>query len=82
MPSTWFLVPGFGAQGGTARDCAAAFDSRGLGAVINNSRGLIFAHSRKEYRDRFTASQWQDAVAAATGDMIEQLRAETPAGRL
>jgi orotidine-5'-phosphate decarboxylase len=82
MPSTWFLVPGFGAQGGTARDCAAAFDDRGLGGVINNSRGIIFAHSRKEYRDRFGPHQWQDAVAAATREMIDQLRADTPAGRL
>jgi orotidine-5'-phosphate decarboxylase len=82
MPSTWFLVPGFGAQGGTARDCAAAFDERGLGGVINNSRGIIFAHARKEYRDRFGPNQWQEAVAAATREMIEQLRAETPAGRL
>jgi orotidine-5'-phosphate decarboxylase len=82
MPSTWFLVPGFGAQGGTARDCAAAFDASGLGGVINNSRGIIFAHSRKEYRDRFPPNQWQDAVAAATREMIDQLRADTPAGRL
>lgn len=82
MPSTWFLVPGFGAQGGTARDCAAAFDERGLGGVINNSRGIIFAHARKEYRERFSPQQWQDAVATATREMIEQLKAETPAGRL
>jgi orotidine-5'-phosphate decarboxylase len=82
MPSTWFLVPGFGAQGGTARDCGAAFDERGLGGVINNSRGIIFAHARKEYRDRFSTIQWQEAVAAATRDMIEQLRAETTAVRL
>lgn len=82
MPSTWFLVPGFGAQGGTAKDCAAAFDAAGLGGVINNSRGIIFAHARKEYRDRFAANQWQQAVEAATRDMIEQLRAGTTAGRL
>lgn len=82
MPSTWFLVPGFGAQGGTARDCAAAFDERGLGGVINNSRGIIFAHARKEYRERFSPQQWQDAVATATREMIEQLKAETSAGRL
>ena len=49
MPHTWFLVPGFGSQGGTATDVAAAFDSRGLGAIINNSRGIIFAHERPEY---------------------------------
>jgi orotidine-5'-phosphate decarboxylase len=82
MPGTWFLVPGFGAQGGTARDCAAAFDAEGLGGVVNNSRGILFAHARKEYRDRFAANQWQQAVEAATRDMIAQLRAETTAGRL
>src|SRR5262249_6728606 len=82
MPHTWFLIPGFGAQGGTAKDCATAFDSNGLGAIVNNSRGIIFAHSRPEYRDRFGAARWQEAVEAATRDMIAQLRAETSAGRL
>ena len=82
MPSTFFLVPGFGAQGGTAKDCAAAFDDHGLGAVINNSRGIIFAHSQPAYAQKFGASRWQDAVAAATRDMIDKLRAETTVGRL
>jgi orotidine-5'-phosphate decarboxylase len=82
MPHTWFLVPGFGSQGGTARDTAAAFDSVGLGAVVNNSRGIIFAHSQKPYAERFGAARWQRAVEAATRDMIDQLRAETPAGGL
>ena len=82
MPSTLFLIPGFGAQGGTAKDCAAAFDERGLGVVVNNSRGIIFAHSRVEYRDKFGDARWQGAVEAATRDMIAQLAAETTAGRL
>jgi len=82
MPHTWFLIPGFGAQGGTAKDCAAAFDANGLGAIVNNSRGIIFAHSRPEYRDRFGPTRWQEAVEAATRDMIEQLRAETSARKL
>jgi orotidine-5'-phosphate decarboxylase len=82
MPHTWLLIPGFGAQGGTAKDCAAAFDDQGLGAVVNNSRGIIFAHERREFKDRFGPSRWQDAVAAATQEMIEQLRAETPAAHL
>lgn len=73
MPHCWFLVPGFGAQGGTAADVAAAFDENGLGAVVNSSRGIIFAHSRPEYRDRFGDTQWQGAVEAATFDMIQQL---------
>ncbi len=81
MSHAWFLVPGFGSQGGTARDVAGAFDSRGLGAVINNSRGIIFAHARPQYA-RFGAGRWQEAVAAATQDMIDQLRADTPVGKL
>jgi orotidine-5'-phosphate decarboxylase len=82
MPHAWFLVPGFGAQGGAAQDVAAAFDERGLGAVVNNSRGIIFAHARREYSTRFGSGRWLEAVEAATLDMIAQLRAETPAGRL
>lgn len=82
MPSTLLLIPGFGAQGGTAKDCAAAFDERGLGAVVNNSRGIIFAHTRAPYREQFGAERWQEAVDAATREMIDQLRVETTAGRL
>jgi len=82
MPSAWMLVPGFGSQGGAAADVAAALDAEGLGAVINSSRGIIFAHAREEYRERFGDIRWQDAVEAATRDMIGQLRSETSAGRL
>jgi orotidine-5'-phosphate decarboxylase len=82
MPHTWFLIPGFGAQGGTAKDCAAAFDAGGFGAIVNNSRGIIYAHSRPEYQDRFGPGRWQEAVEAATRDMILQLRTETRAGEL
>ena len=82
MPHAWFLVPGFGSQGGTAADVAAAFDANGLGAIVNNSRGIIFAHSSKQYRERFGDARWQEAVEAATRDMIEQLRMNTPAGKL
>ncbi|HEY2894551.1 MAG TPA: orotidine-5'-phosphate decarboxylase [Pirellulales bacterium] len=82
MPNTWFLVPGFGSQGGSARDVATAFNSTGLGAIVNNSRGIIFAHARKEYAERFGAARWQEAVAAATREMIDQLRSDTAAGKL
>ncbi len=81
MPHTWFLVPGYGSQGGTARDVAGAFDERGLGAIVNSSRDIIFAHARPEY-ERFGSGQWQQAVEAATLDMIEHLRTDTPAGKL
>lgn len=82
MPHAWILVPGYGSQGGTARDVAAGFDGAGLGAIVNNSRGIIFAHARREYSQQFGEARWQSAVEAATLDMIQQLRAETPAGHL
>jgi orotidine-5'-phosphate decarboxylase len=82
MPHTWFLVPGYGSQGGTALDVAHGFDDRGLGAIVNNSRGILFAYRRPEYAQRFGAARWQEATEAATRAMIDSLRAETPAGRL
>jgi len=82
MSHSLLLIPGYGAQGGTAKDCAPAFDDRGLGAIVNNSRGIIFAHQKNEYKEKFGGSRWQEAVDAATRDMIDQLAAETSAGRL
>lgn len=82
MPTSWFLVPGYGAQGAGATDVAGAFDGAGLGGVVNNSRGLIFAHARAPFSERFGAARWQEAVAAATAEMISELQAETTAGRL
>ena len=73
MPHVQFLVPGYGSQGGTARDVAAAFDSQGMGAVINSSRGIIFAHQRAPYAQQFGPLEWESAVAAATRDMIADL---------
>jgi orotidine-5'-phosphate decarboxylase len=81
LPGVIFLVPGYGAQGGTARDVSSAFDADGFGAIVNNSRGLAFAYRRPEYRARFGAD-WQGPVAAALDAMIADLAAHTPAGRL
>lgn len=80
MPNTIFLVPGFGAQGGTANDIAGAFDTDGLGAVINSSRAIIFAWERPEYSG--FANDWQRAVEAAARDTIATIAAETSAGAL
>jgi orotidine-5'-phosphate decarboxylase len=74
MPHTWFLVPGYGSQGGTAADVAPAFDENGLGAIVNNSRGIIFAHERPEFAEKFGAARWHGAVEAATQQMIAELQ--------
>ena len=73
MPHTVFLVPGFGAQGGGVAEVRAAFDADGFGAVVNSSRGIIFAWEREPYRTEFGAGRWREAVAAAAAEMRRQL---------
>lgn len=79
MPSVPLLIPGYGSQGGTSADVAGGFDPHGHGALVNSSRGIIFAWDRPEFRDRFGPDRWEDAVHAATQAMIADLAANTPA---
>ena len=51
LPHTFFLVPGYGAQGGGAKDVVPAFDENGIGAVINSSRGIMCAWKKEEGLD-------------------------------
>ena len=82
MPHAWVLIPGYGRQGGTAKDVAGGFMENGLGAIVNSSRAIIFAHAREEFRDKYGDSEWQKAVEVATKDMIASLRSETTVGNL
>ncbi len=70
MPNAWILIPGFGAQGGSAKDVKLGFDSQGLGAIVNSSRGIIFAHENPKFAH---AGDWTRSVEMATKEMIEQL---------
>ena len=47
LPHTFFLVPGYGAQGGAADDVAPAFDGKGIGAIVNSSRGIMCAYQKE-----------------------------------
>ena len=46
LPVSYFLVPGYGAQGATAKDIANAFNDDGLGAIVKLSRGIMCAWKR------------------------------------
>jgi orotidine-5'-phosphate decarboxylase len=81
MPHSWLLIPGYGSQGGTAQDVAEGFRADGMGAIVNNSRGIIFAYQHSEFRS-FGEQRWQQAIEAATRRMIDELRDVTPAGAL
>jgi orotidine-5'-phosphate decarboxylase len=47
LPHTFFLVPGYGAQGGGAEGVAGAFDENGLGGIVNSSRGIMCAYQKE-----------------------------------
>lgn len=69
MPRTLFLVPGFGAQGASAADAAAAFDADGVGAVVNSSRQILYA-----YRDdAWQGLDYREAVQGAARTARDQL---------
>jgi len=70
MPRQLFLVPGYGAQGAGAADCAAAFKPDGTGAIVNASRSVIYAYRRDEYQ----AMDWRQAVEAAAGAFAADIR--------
>jgi len=69
MPKQLFLVPGYGAQGATAADCAASFRADGTGAIVNASRSVIYAFSREEYG----GTDWKQAVEDAAGRFAADL---------
>ncbi len=64
LPHTFFLVPGYGAQGGGAKDVAPAFDENGLGAIINSSRGIMCAWKKEEGLDpaEYAAAARREAI--------------------
>ncbi len=74
LPHTFFLVPGYGAQGGKAEDLAACFDKDGVGAIINSSRGIIAAYKKRPYLEKFTEHGFADAARQAVLDMKADLR--------
>jgi orotidine-5'-phosphate decarboxylase len=67
LPDVWFLVPGYGAQGGTAADVRAAFRADGLGAVVNSSRGVTFPFRPDD-------ANWEAAVETAVRSAAAELR--------
>jgi len=75
LPESFILVPGFGAQGGSAADTAPAFRSDGLGAIVNSSRGIIFSFAPGD-------ADWESKIEAATRQTIAELAGTTAMGQL
>jgi len=77
MPHCLFLVPGFGAQGGTASDIGACFKPDGTGALVTASRSVIYAFDDMKYVERFT-SEWEKCIEQACKDFVAEVRNAVP----
>ena len=69
LEHTFFLVPGYGAQGGTAEDVQYAFDKYGHGAIVNSSRGIMCAWQKTGGDGRDFAQAARDAAIAMRDDI-------------
>ncbi|MCL4127385.1 UNVERIFIED_CONTAM: hypothetical protein GTU68_002746 [Idotea baltica] len=76
MPHTPFLIPGYGAQGAGATDTVPGFLERGRGAIVNSSRGILYAYKSNE----FSHLNWKDACSAAVDKMIAEFQAALSIG--
>lgn len=73
MPHTFFLVPGYGAQGAGADDIAVSFDANGLGAVVNSSRGILLAWKKPQYEGLPALQAARAAVLDMKKDILSAL---------
>jgi len=75
LPHTWFLVPGFGAQGAGSQEVAAAFDGNGRGAIVNSSRGIIYAHQATDLSRAYAPEEFAEAAGEAARAMRDEINA-------
>ncbi len=73
LPHTFFLVPGYGAQGGGAEGVAKGFDENGLGAIVNSSRGVMCAYKKEGCDEHDFAKAARREVIRMKEDIISYL---------
>ncbi len=72
-PHTYFLIPGYGAQGGKANDIALGFDSNGLGGIVNASRSLMCAYKSDRWKEQYNEEEYAKATRAEALRMRDEL---------
>lgn len=72
-PHTYFLIPGYGAQGGKAEDIALGFDENGLGGIVNASRSLMCAYKSEMWKGKFEEKDYAKATRTEAIRMKEEL---------
>lgn len=72
-PHTYFLIPGYGAQGGKSNDIALGFDSNGLGGIVNASRSLMCAYKSENWKNQVTEEEYFKATRLEALRMRDEL---------
>lgn len=72
IPNSYFLIPGYGAQGGKAEDIALGFEN-GLGGIVNASRSLMCAFKSDRWKDKFSDEEYAKATRAEAIRMRDEL---------
>lgn len=75
-PHTYFLIPGYGAQGGKPEDIALGFDENGLGGIVNASRSLMYAYKLDRWNAQFKEEDYALATRAEAIRMRDELNSE------
>ncbi len=73
MKHAYILVPGYGAQGGTAKDCTYSFNNDGLGAIVNASRSVMCAYMSDNWKNQYSEDKFAEAARAEVIRMKEDL---------
>lgn len=72
LPESILLVPGYGAQGGSAADYKPYFKPDGTGAIVAAGRSILFAHESPKYRAAF-GDDWERCLEQACRDFVADL---------
>jgi orotidine-5'-phosphate decarboxylase len=73
MQHAYILVPGYGAQGGTASDAANSFNNDGLGAIVNASRSIMCAYQSDLWKGMYGEDRFDEASRAEAVRMRDEL---------
>ncbi|HEX2945765.1 MAG TPA: orotidine-5'-phosphate decarboxylase [Clostridia bacterium] len=73
MKKAYILVPGYGAQGGTAKDVVSSFNGDGLGAIVNASRSIMCAWKSEKWKDKYSEDEFDEAARAEAVRMRDEI---------
>ncbi|NSW89965.1 MAG: orotidine-5'-phosphate decarboxylase [Firmicutes bacterium] len=81
MKHAYILVPGYGVQGGTAKDVVHSFNCDGLGAIINASRSIMYAYASETWKNKYSEEKFDEAARAEVIRMRDDINRELGVGK-